>query len=309
MKTTAYVTHSDCSLHDTGWRHPEHQGRLPAVARAVYRDMLTLFDPLLELEAVPAAEADLLLAHDQGYVDRVRARCEEAADAGEVLVLEGDTRVSGASWRAALAAVGSALTAVDAVLRGDVRNAFCAVRPPGHGAGRDSTSHFALFNPAAIAARHLVRRAGLSRVLIVEWGAAGGAGTLDVVRGDPAIGFLSLHSASAPLPPTEGAYLRALPAGSDGADLLRALEERLDRAVADASPDFILLSLGCDALATDPRGDLDLQPDDYYALTLALRDRAERVCGGMLVSVLEEGYDSAGMGQAVLRHLHALAGL
>src|SRR5690606_39399740 len=103
---TAFVTHHDCSRHDTGWKRPEHQGRLPAVARAVHRDMLALHDRVVEVEGTPAESKDLSPAHDPTYVQRLMARADEAAAAGGVLPLEGQVMVSGASGDAVLAAVG-----------------------------------------------------------------------------------------------------------------------------------------------------------------------------------------------------------
>lgn len=310
-KTTAYVSHSDCSLHDPGWGHPEHQGRLPAVARAVYRDMLTLFDPLLEAEARPAEEADLLLAHSPEYVERVRRAAEEAERAGKSLPFGDDVVVSGASWDAALAAAGSALTASRLVLEGTVRNAFCPVRPPGHRVGREGPGGFGLFNSVAVAARHLRERAGLERVLIVEWSAAAGWGTAEIAASDPGLRFLSLHQ-DAPddlRPWPAGAMTVPLPPGSTGEAFLAASRDALDRATADFSPDFLLLSAGFDALASDPRGGLALEPLDFFALTRDLRERADALCAGRLVSVLEGGYDPAATGTAVVHHLRALAGL
>lgn len=308
---TAFVTHSDCSRHDPGWGHAEHQGRLPAVARAVYRDMLTLFDPLLEVEGRPATVEDLRLAHTAAYVERVRAAAEEAGAAGKPLPLGAEVVVSGASWDAVLAAVGSVLTAVETVLAGEARNAFCAVRPPGHEAGPDGPGGFSIFNGVAAAARHLRERRGLERVLVVEVGARAGVGTARIVASDPGIRFLSLHQTGvgdAPAWPDEARPV-PLPAGATGADLLAALGPALDAAVAGFPPDFLLVSLGFDALATDPLGGLALEPVDYHALTTLLRERADALCGGRLVSVLEDGFDPAGMGRGVVQHLRALAGL
>src|SRR5690606_2496765 len=133
---------SDCSRHDTGWHHPDHQGRLPALMRAVYADMLTLFDPLLEVEGRHASDAELRLLHTPEYLARLRTWTEDAAARSQVLEPVPGIRVSGASWDAATAAVGSTLTAVDRVLAGDVRNAFCAVRPPGRYVHRDRPGGF-----------------------------------------------------------------------------------------------------------------------------------------------------------------------
>lgn len=321
MKTTGFVTHYDCSRHDTGWRHPEHQGRLPAVARAVYADMLDLSDPLLEIEAVPATEADLVLAHDAAYVEHVRARVAESEAAGTVLMLEeadataGDAdataavMVSGASWDAARAAVGAGITAVDAVLDGTVRNAFCAIRPPGSGAGRAAAGGFAIFNTAAIAALHL-RRRGIGPVLVLELGARPGLGTAGIVAEEQGITYRAVYQRSL-LP--AGAMAATWGAGvEDGAGvdaIAPALVRSLDAAAAAGPPAFILLSLGCDALASDPRGGLALEPADYHRITREVRTRADALCEGRLVSLLEGGYAPRPMAAAVVQHLRALTGL
>src|SRR5262249_33752129 len=137
LKVTAYVSHEDFSRHDTGWNHPDHQGRLPAITRAVYRDMVALWEPLLQLDGAHVSEEDLLRVHTPRYVDDVRRTAIAAAAEGRPLEL-GGVPVSGASWDAATAAAGSVIVAVDAVMRGDARNAFVPARPPGRGATPDA---------------------------------------------------------------------------------------------------------------------------------------------------------------------------
>ena len=300
MKITGYVSHSDCSRHDTGWRHPEHQGRLPAVARAVYRDMLTLFDPLLEIEAVPTTTADLALAHAPAYIERVRTRSAEAEAAGTVLPfypedVGGGVMVSGASWDAARAAAGAGITAADAILAGTVRNAFCAIRPPGSGAGRDFAGEFALFNNAAIAALHL-RRRGIGAVLILELGAQPAAGTADIVAHQPGVAYRAVHQ-------------RGVAVGAGVDEVSAALLAQLDSAAGADPPEFLILSLGLDSLAGDPRGGLALEPIDFHRLTAEIRGRADALCGGRLVSLLEGGYHPARTAAAVVQHLRAMTGL
>jgi acetoin utilization deacetylase AcuC-like enzyme len=278
------------------------------VARAVYRDMLTLFDPLLEIEAVPATEADLALAHDADYIAAVRARVEEAEAAGTVLPLGGEVMVSGASWDAAVAAVGAGITAVEAVLDGAVRNAFCAVRPPGSGARRAAPGGFSIFNNAAVAALHL-RRRGIGPVLVLELGARPGLGSAEILADEPGITYRAVFQRSL-LP--SGADAAGWGAGlGDGAGVdavSAALRGAIDSA-ANRPPAFLLLSLGCDALAGDPLGGLALEPVDYHRLTTELRGRADALCDGRLVSLLEGGYDPVRTGAAVVEHLRGLAGL
>jgi acetoin utilization deacetylase AcuC-like enzyme len=295
-KVTGYVGHYDCARHDTGWKHPEHQGRLPAITRAVYRDMLALHEPLLEIEARPASESDLRLVHTPAHLDAVRRAVASAAAAGEPVVVAGDTIVSDASWGAALAATGAALTAVEAVLAGTVRNAFAAARPPGHGAGAEAVGGFSLFNNVAIAARHLRERRGLDRVLVVEWGGEGESRIGEVLAGDPGVRVITVSPA--------GEARR-----ENGADYLSALAAALDRATRDFPPDFFLLAAGFDVLAADPLGTHALEPADVHPLTRLLRERAEALSGGRLVAVLEGGYAPAETGRAVVQLLRVLAGL
>jgi acetoin utilization deacetylase AcuC-like enzyme len=308
VKTTAYVSHPDCPRHDTGWGHPDHQGRLPAVTRAVHRDMEALWEPLLQVEAVPAAEADLRLVHTARHVAEVQATAMLAGAQGKVLAL-GGVPVSGASWDAALAAAGVGITAVETVLAGEARNAFAAARPPGRGALPDAAGGFSLFNNVAVAARHLRERRGSPRVLVVSWGSE----PADVIRqalgADPAVSVLSLHAA--PEDPIAGSAHgdAALPAGSDGGAFAAAQREALEAIPPEESPDFVLLSAGFDILTGDPLGRLAVEPDDVYLLTRELREWADARAGGRLVSILEGGYDAAATAKAVVQHLRALAGV
>jgi acetoin utilization deacetylase AcuC-like enzyme len=279
QRITAYVSHEDCARHDTGWRHPDHQGRLPAIWRAVYRDTPALLEPLLQLEGRPASEEELRRVHTARHVEAVRARAAEAAAAGEVLELDG-VPVSGASWDAARAAAGSVLTGVEAVLRGEVRNAFCAVRPPGRGARADAAGDFSLFNHVAVAARHLRARHGIRRVLVVGWG-EGAAGALAAALGEDAGTTLASVGAVA----ADGGFAGALRAALDGAG-------------AEGAPGFVLLS-----------ADLEGPAEHVHPATRVLVERAETWCDGRLVSVLEGGWDAKETARAAVQHLRALAGL
>jgi acetoin utilization deacetylase AcuC-like enzyme len=311
---TAFVSHEDASRHDTGWNHPDHQGRLPAIVRAVQRDMVALWEPLLQLEAVPATEVDLLLVHTPAYVESVREKAAEAAREERTLDL-GGVPVSGASWDAALASVGAALTAVDAVLDGAARNAFALARPPGRGASADVPGELSLFNTVAIAARHLRARRNVGRVLVVAWGARPPTALARLLAGDGGVRLVSIHqhpqSFPDPLPvddhpPVPGA---ALSPGSGGHTFTAALRAGLDAVPADESPDFVLLSAGFDILAADRQGALAVHPDEVHAITAVLREWVDARAGGRLVSVLEGGYAAADTARAVIQHLRALAGL
>ena len=312
--STAFVSHHDSPRHDTGWSHPDHQGRIPALVRAVYRDMPALHGHLVQVEAVPATDDDLLLVHAPEYVRSVRDAVARAAAEGRPVPFQADVVVSDASWDAAVASVGAALTGVEAVIAGEARNAFCSARPPGRDAAAGRAGGHSLFNSVAIAARHLRERRGAGRVLVMDWGARAPLGTGPVLAADPGAWVLAIHQHPAPAlagdAPASPPPLRSfpVPAGAGGDEFAAALRAALDEAAAWA-PEWILLSAGFDVLAGDPLGGLAVAPRDVHGLTLLLREAADRLCGGRLVSVLEGGYDPAATGLAVVQHLRALAGL
>jgi acetoin utilization deacetylase AcuC-like enzyme len=305
--TLGFISHSDVGRHDNGWGHPEHVGRIRAITRAM-RYEPELFTTLDHLEGRHATVAELLLAHDAGYI----ARVEELAKAGGGR-LDADTVVSEGSWDAALAAVGCVLEATDRALDGRNVRSFCAVRPPGHHALRDQGMGFCLFGSVAVAAHH-ARSRGARRVLIVDWDVHHGNGTQALVEHEPDIHFVSMHQW--PWYPGSGAADDHGPHGSvwnvpmppalPADRYLEALLGAVDAATAGWTPDLVLVSSGFDSMAGDPLGGFTLETDDVSHLTRGLVERAERWCGGRLVSALEGGYDPDRLAAGVMAHLHAL---
>lgn len=317
---TALITHPDCGLHDTGWGHPEHQGRLPAVVKAIYRDTEALLDVMLQREADPVTVEDLLRVHPQAHVDRVREAVEEAAREGKHVSLDSDTVVSAASWDAALAAAGCAVTAAALVLDGEARTAFAAARPPGHHATADRAMGFCLFNNVAVAARWAQAERGVGRILIVDWDVHHGNGTQDIFYEDPSVAFISLHLS--PHYPGTGAaeergagagegttYNVPLPAGTGAEEYRRRFEAVLDEALADFAPEMVFVSAGFDVLAGDPLGGLELEPADLHAMTVHLIERTRATAEGRVVAVLEGGYAPERVGAGTVDVIRALAGL
>lgn len=317
---TALVMHPDCALHDTGWGHPEHQGRIPAIVNAVYKDTPALIDVMLQREADPATVEDLARVHTAEHVERVRLAVEEAARSREQVALEPDTVVSGASWDAALAAAGCAITATELVLDGKSGTAFAVSRPPGHHATPDRAMGFCLFNNVAIAARWAQARRGVERVLIVDWDVHHGNGTQDIFYADPSVYFLSLHQ-SPHYPGTGSVEDRGagpglgttrnvqLKAGTTAAEYLEAFAVALDATFDEFTPDLVLVSAGFDCLAGDPLGGFLLEPVDLHTMTRMLLDRASSSAGGKVVAVLEGGYVPQRAGHGVVQVIRALAGL
>lgn len=289
--TTAFTMHPDSALHDTGWGHPEHQGRLRALARAVDRDMAALRGHVVPLEADAASPEDAMLVHSEAHLSTVREAVERAARTGAVRSLDADTRVSAASWDAALGALGATLGAVGEVARGAHRNAFVATRPPGHHATPERAMGFCLINHVACAARWLQDRGLAERVLIIDWDVHHGNGTQDVFWTDPTVFYLSLHQY--PHYPGTGRQSEQgdgpgrgftknveLSAGTSPERYLAEFRAALEEVRRRFMPDFILISAGFDCLAGDPLGDLQLEPFHLHGMTRMVTEYARRAPRG-----------------------------
>ena len=317
---SALVMHPDCGRHDTGWNHPEHQGRLPAIVDAIYRDTPALLDHLLQVEATPATRSEILRVHDAAYVDQVQALSAQAAADGQPIAVESDTMISGATWDAAIAAAGCGITAVNLVMSGRAQTAFAIPRPPGHHALHDRTMGFCFFNNVAIAARALQAVHGIQRILIVDWDVHHGNGTQDLFYCDPFVYFISTHL-SPHYPGTGMEYERGagagagttrnvpLPHGTTVAEYRAAFTRAVDAAMSEFDPEFLLVSAGYDCLAGDPLGGLPLEPADMHVLTHELLTHARARMGGRMVLLLEGGYNPKRVGAAVVQTLRALTGL
>ena len=317
---TGFYLHPASQLHDTGWGHPEHQGRLRALASAVGREMLTLHDVAEQREGAEADVADLLRVHAQAHIDRVREACDVARERSVLVQLDADTVLSAASWDAAVGSAGTAIAAASAVASGDLRTAFVAARPPGHHATPTRAMGFCLFNSIAVVARWLQAHGHAERVLIVDWDVHHGNGTQDTFYEDPTVYFVSLHQ-SPHYPGTGPATDRGsgagygytlnvpLPAGTPRAEYLQRFERAVEIATDAFRPDFVLVSSGFDAMAGDPLGGMLLEPEDFHRMTRHLMDGAAGWCDGRIVAILEGGYVPERLGQGTVAVIRALAGL
>ena len=297
-------THPACLAHDTGPDHAERPARLTAVVDALRRAL-----PALDWHEAPrATRGQLLRAHAPELLDAVL----ETHPAHRIL-LDPDTVLSPASAEAALRAAGAAVAAVDAVLTGKTRRAFCAVRPPGHHATGDVAMGFCLFNNIAVAALHALDKHGLERVAIVDFDVHHGNGTQAIFERDPRVLFASSHQW--PLYPETGARNETgvgnivnmpLPVEAEGVLFRRAWADVLLPAVDDFRPQLLLVSAGFDAHWRDPLAQLRLQAGDYTWISEELVALANRHCGGRMVSSLEGGYDLAALAESSLAHVGAL---
>ena len=315
---TALVMHEDCALHDNGWRHPEHQGRLPAVRDALYKDTPALQEVVLQLQGEPVDEAAFRLTHSPQMIEMIELAREQARRTEKIVALDSETMVSPITWEAMRAAVGSVLTACDAVINGDARNGFALARPPGHHATPTKSMGFCLVNNIAIAARVLQKKRAKERILIIDWDVHHGNGTQDIFYEDPSVYFMSFHQF--PWYPGTGARAETgagdghgatrnvpLEAGTTGVQFMDVFERELDAALHDFEPDFILVSAGFDCLRDDPLGQLLIEPADLHAATTYLMQAAPSDAG--IVHTLEGGYNPPRVGAGVVDVVRALAGL
>lgn len=303
----AYISHADCGRHDTGWRHPEHVGRLRAIPRALREDM-ELYHALEHVEGRHASDDDLCLAHDAGYV----AEVSQLAAAGGG-ALEVDTPVSDGSADAARAAVGCVLDAVDMAVDRQARG-FCAVRPPGHHALRDRAMGFCVFGNVAIGALHARRRRSVERVLIVDWDVHHGNGTQAMVEQDPAIRFVSMHQwpwypGTGPATdrgPHDSIWNVPMPGGLPPDRYVAALQFAITEATRDFTPGLVMISAGFDCLAGDPLGEFTLEVEHISHMTSWLLARANAWCDGRMVAALEGGYVPDRVGAASVAMMRSL---
>ncbi len=292
------ITHPVATRHDPGPNHLESKHRITAIADLLNEQTDI---PIEWATAREADRADVLEVHSTQYLESL----EEVSRAGGG-ALDTDTSMSADSLEAAFRAAGAAIQAAESALNG--KPAFSAMRPPGHHAGRDVAMGFCFFNNVVIAAKKMLTRADVERVLIIDWDVHHGNGTQDLIESDERIRFVSLHQF--PYYPGTGAAEEkgcgnifnvprpgGLPAATYVADLLEAVFQ----ATHDWKPDLLLVSAGFDAMKGDPLGGFTLEPEDYALLTEQFLKT-----GCPIASVLEGGYDPGRLAAGVLAHLVAL---
>ena len=306
---TAYITHADCLLHDMGGGHPECPDRLAAVNEQMR--VSGMLERVRRLEAPLAQADDLKRVHRAEYVDLV---FEHAPREG-YLQLDPDMAMNPHSMNAALRAAGAGILAVDEVIGGRARNAFCAVRPCGHHATRARSMGFCIFNNIAVAAAHALAQPGIERVAVVDFDVHHGNGTEDMFSGDEwhervLMAGIFQH----PFYPYSGTDMPApnmvnvpLARGSDGVAARRAVDEEWLPALDAFGPQMILISAGFDAHREDLLGGLKLVEDDYAWITRRLMQVADRHAQGRVVSMLEGGYNLSALGRSAVAHVGALA--
>lgn len=295
--------------------HPECPERLDAIEDRLLISGLSL--ALDRREAPIAPLVDIELAHGRMHVASIRGLSDglkEEIEAGGPThaQVDPDTSLNVDTWDAALRAAGAAIAATDAVIAGEMPNAFCAVRPPGHHACRDKAMGFCFFNNVAIAAKYALDRHGLKRVAIVDFDVHHGNGTEDIVAGDNRILMVSFFQH--PFYPPGGSQSDAsnllnmpVPAYTKGMDVRELIEAAWMPRLEEFKPEMIFISAGFDAHREDDMGQMGLVEQDYAWMTDRIKSVADRHAKGRIVSCLEGGYALSALGRSVEAHIRVLA--
>ncbi len=317
MGKTGYFTHADCKKHEMGPGHPECPERLTAIED---RLLITgVSDALEHFEAPQAPLADIELAHTRSHIAELRGLTDwlrEEMDAGgpSYTQVDPDTSINVHTWKAALRAAGAAMAATDAVMAGELENAFCAVRPPGHHACRDKAMGFCFFNNVAVAAKYALERHQLKRVAVVDFDVHHGNGTENILAGDERVLMVSFFQH--PFYPYSGDQAPAanmvnvpVPAYTKGMDVRELIDMMWMPRLEAFKPQMIFISAGFDAHRDDDMGQMGLTEQDYTWITQRIKDVAKKHAQGRIVSCLEGGYAMRALALSVEAHLRVLADL
>ena len=309
MNKTGYASDPFYLRHETE-PHPENPGRLTAIQNQL--ESSEFYNNLIPIQPRKATAEEIGMVHDSGYVASVKQSC-----ADEVRNLDADTVISSNSYDAALLSAGAGMKAIDQLIDGNIHNAFCAVRPPGHHAEQDHAMGFCLFNNVGIAARYAQKTKGLNKIFIFDWDVHHGNGSQHSFYSDPSIYYSSTHQY--PFYPGTGAKEETgtgdglgttlnlpMDAYSDDDDYLSAVENKLIPEIQHYKPDLIIISAGFDAHQNDPLAQIQLTTDCFGKMTELLMGIARDVCDGRLLSMLEGGYDYDALSDSVRLHMQTL---
>ena len=303
---TGLITSDTYQNHNTGDGHPEKIDRVTVIINnfkkldnknLVWKKPLKFDQSLLEI------------THNPDYINFVR----ESFPKRGLSFLDGDTIISPGSKEATLDAVGSIITAIDGVQNNEFKNAFCAVRPPGHHAEKNKAMGFCIYNNVAVGANYLIDKYKLNKVAIIDFDVHHGNGTQDIFHDNKKVLYISTHQF--PFYPGSGTeeekgkfnniFNIPLPAGTTSEEYLNAYEFVLKK-INEFKPEFILLSAGFDAHKNDPLAQFQLESKDFYELTKRTLSLSKLYCDGKVVSILEGGYDLKALQESTEMHVNAL---
>jgi acetoin utilization deacetylase AcuC-like enzyme len=303
---TGLVTSNTYQNHNTGEGHPEKIDRVTAVI-----DNFKKIDNKELIWKKPARfdQSFLINTHSSEYIDLVSKSFPENG----LAFLDGDTVVSPGSKEATKDAVGSIITAIDGVQQKEFKNAFCAVRPPGHHAEKDKAMGFCIYNNVAVGANYLIEKYKYNKVAIIDFDVHHGNGTQDIFYDNEKVLYISTHQY--PYYPGSGSEKETgkfnnilnipLEAGTSAEQYLNAYENVLKK-LKEFKPEFLLFSAGFDAHIDDPLAQLRLSSEDFYHITKRTLEVSKSICNGNVVSILEGGYDLRALQDSTKRHVDAL---
>ena len=303
---TGLITSDTYQNHNTGDGHPEKNDRV----RVILDNFKKLQNKNLIWKKPSKFNRSLLeITHNSDYIKFVEKSFPEKG----LSFLDGDTIVSPGSREAASDAVGSIITAIDGVQNKEFKNAFCAVRPPGHHAEKNKAMCFCIFNNVAVGANYLINKYQLNKVAIIDFDVHHGNGTQDIFHDNEKVLYISTHQF--PFYPGSGTeqekgkynniFNIPLPAGTTSEEYLNAYEFVLKK-IEEFKPEFILLSAGFDAHKDDPLAQFQLESSDFYEITKRTLELSKLHCNGKVVSILEGGYDLNALKESTEMHVNAL---
>jgi len=306
--TTAFISHPDCARHEMGAGHPECPARLSAISDQLIASGLDVL--LRHYQAPLATLAQLSRVHDEEYIESI---FQLAPKAEKLVWIDPDTAMNKHTLTAALHAAGAVVEAVDLVMKGEVSNAFCNVRPPGHHAEHSQAMGFCFFNNIAVGAAHALETWGLERVAIVDFDVHHGNGTEDIFKDQPRV--LLCSTFQHPFYPYSDVNCKSnhiinvpLPAGTTGDEFRRAVQTNWSRPLVKFKPQLILISAGFDAHEQDALANFRLKENDYTWVTEEIKAVADEYANGRIVSTLEGGYNLSALGRSVAAHIKVLLG-
>ena len=303
MKTA--IVKSDTSLnHNTGMGHPEQADRITAILETLKKNK-----NLLWKKPTKVNKEILKMTHDSDYIDLI----ENSFPKKGLSFLDGDTVISPGSKDATIDAVGSIISAIDGIQNKEIKNAFCAVRPPGHHSSQNKAAGFCIFNNCSVGANYLIEKYKYKKVAIVDFDVHHGNGTQDIFYNNEKVLFISTHQY--PFYPGSGSDKEKgkfnniqnipLPAGTNSEEYLNALEFGLKK-LKTFKPEFILISAGFDSHKDDPLAQFELNSKDFYEITKRILKISNQFCGGKVVSILEGGYNLNALADSTNEHVNAL---
>lgn len=306
--TTAIYSHPLCLLHEMGPHHPECPERIVKIEDEITRSGLR---PFLDYRDAPEAPLSAIQrVHLLDNINDVRDNTPEDED--DYYPVDGDTVLNSYSWHAALRAAGAGIAATDAVIKGEISNAFCLVRPIGHHARIDSPMGYCVFNNVAIAAMAALKDFGITRAAIIDFDVHHGNGTEEAFAHEPNVLMASFYQA--PLYPFMGNERErknmvniSVPKNTNRGAIREIVTNQWLPALRAHQPEIIFISAGFDAHEQDPLGGLMLIEEDYAWMTQQLMDVAQEHAKGRIVSFLEGGYHIPSLARSVVAHIQTLA--